>query len=87
MNDHVEVCPLSRRENVSTRIPSITDRPSLSPPSFTRIANSFPCSQPAHGGQRYGLTLFHLILGMMRTRPMRRRHAVHDGPSPRGDHS
>src|ERR1700679_3505056 len=64
MKDHAEVCPLSRgamssRDSVPIR--PITRRPSLSPHSSTRTANGFPRGWPALIGQRYGLTVFHIV--------------------------
>ncbi|WP_290607254.1 hypothetical protein [Arsenophonus sp. ENCA] len=50
MRDQVEVSPLSRGLMLrvcSNPIRSITERPSLFPPSFTRTTNSIPCGLPA----------------------------------------
>ncbi|MGF6813059.1 hypothetical protein OKW30_008276 [Paraburkholderia sp. Clong3] len=79
MNDRAEVCPLSRRamfQPVSRPLqPGIRFlRIPLPAPPTARLAVRLPI------GQRYGLTLFHMILRMVRTRPMRRRRTVHDGP-------
>lgn len=86
MNDRAEVCPLSRR----TIFQSVSC-PLQTGFRFFRIPlPALPIAPLTVGlpsGRRYGLTLFHLTLGMVRTCPMYRRRSVHDGPSPKGDHS
>lgn len=53
--DQEEVCPISRGVIFQTPIPSITERRSLFPQSFTRSTNSVPCGSPAVSGDTTGL--------------------------------
>jgi hypothetical protein len=83
MNDRAEVCPLSRRA-----MSQPVSRPLQTGVRFLRIPLPAPpmalLTVGLPFGQRYGLTLFRMILRMVRTRPMRRRRTVHDGPFIRG---
>jgi hypothetical protein len=78
MNDRAEVCPLSRRA-----MSQPVSRPLQTGIRFLRIPLPAPplalLTVGLPIGQRYGLTLFRMILRMVQTRPMRRRRTVHDG--------